>query len=76
MSMTRQERRKPQILKASRKRRIAAGSGTSVQDVNRLLKQHQQMQTMMKRMGKMGGRGMGGLPPGVLPPGMRPGRPG
>ena len=76
MSMTPHERRRPQILKASRKRRVAAGSGTTVQEINRLLKQHLQMQTMMKRMGKMGGRGMGGLPAGMLPPGMPPGRPG
>ena len=56
-SMTRQERRKPDILKASRKKRIAAGSGTRVEDVNRLLKMHRQMADMMKAMGK----GKGGL---------------
>ena len=75
-SMTPKERRQPQILHASRKKRIAAGSGTQVQDVNKLLKQYQQMQTMMKRMKKAGGlkklmgRGMPSMPPGGLPPGM------
>ena len=53
-SMTPDERRKPDIIRGSRKRRIAAGSGTQVQDVNRLLKQFDQMQKMMKRMGKGG----------------------
>ena len=70
-SMTPKERRNADLLNASRKRRIAAGSGTSVQDVNRLLKQHKQMQDMMKRMKKAGGIqnlfGRGGLPPGLLP---------
>jgi signal recognition particle subunit SRP54 len=57
-SMTPEERRNPKILKASRKRRIAAGSGTTVQDVNALLKQFQEMQRMMKQMqGGRGGRG-------------------
>lgn len=51
-SMTPKERRNPDLLQASRKRRIASGSGTQVQDVNRLLKQFMQMQTMMKRFGK------------------------
>jgi signal recognition particle subunit SRP54 len=55
-SMTKAERRNPEILKASRKKRIAAGSGTSVQEVNRLLKQFDDMSTMMKRMNKMGGQ--------------------
>ena len=70
-SMTPKERRFPAVIKGSRKRRIAAGSGTQVQDVNRLLKQFTQMQKMMKRMKKKGGmaklmRGMGGgLPPGL-----------
>ena len=50
-SMTREERRHPDVLKASRKKRIAAGSGTKVEDVNRLLKQHRQMADMMKAMG-------------------------
>ena len=50
-SMTRTERRNPDVLKASRKKRIAAGSGTKVEDVNRLLKQHRQMADMMKSLG-------------------------
>jgi signal recognition particle subunit SRP54 len=54
--MTVAERRNPDLLKASRKKRIAAGSGTSVQDVNKLLKQFDDMSTMMKRMNKMGGQ--------------------
>ena len=58
LSMTRNEREKPDVLNASRRKRIAAGSGTTVQDVNRLLKQFQDMQTMMKRMQKLGGKGM------------------
>ncbi len=81
-SMTPQEREFPQIIKGSRKRRIARGSGTQVQDVNRLLKQFTQMQKMMKKM-KGGGlakmmRGMkgrfpgGGMPPGGMPPGGLP----
>ncbi|NKD85804.1 signal recognition particle protein [Haematospirillum jordaniae] len=56
LSMTPTERRKPDLLKASRKRRIAAGSGVTVADVNRLLKQYQQMADMMKQMRKMGGK--------------------
>jgi signal recognition particle subunit SRP54 len=52
-SMTRQERLKPQLLNGSRRRRIARGSGTTVQDINRLVKQFQQMQKMMKRMNRM-----------------------
>ena len=60
-SMTLKERRNPQIIKASRKRRIAAGSGTQVQDVNALLKQFREMQRMMKQMGKGRGRGLGNL---------------
>ena len=54
-SMTPQERRFPGIIKGSRKRRIAAGSGTQIQDINRLLKQMNQMQKVMKRMKKRGG---------------------
>jgi signal recognition particle subunit SRP54 len=54
-SMTRQERRDPRILNGSRRRRIAAGSGRGVPDVNRLLKQYLQMQQAVKKMGKMGG---------------------
>jgi signal recognition particle subunit SRP54 len=67
-SMTPKERRNPQILHASRKRRIAAGSGTAVPEVNKLLKQYQQMQTMMKRVKKMGHKQFmaRGLPPGPL----------
>ena len=57
-SMTKKERRKPDILNTSRKRRIATGSGTTVQEVNRLLKQFGQMQKMMKQVKKMG---MGGM---------------
>ena len=69
-SMTAQERRHPGVIKGSRKRRIALGSGTQVQDVNRLLKQFMQMQKMMKRMRKKGGmsRMMQGLR-GQMPPG-------
>jgi signal recognition particle subunit SRP54 len=55
-SMTIAERRNPDLLKASRKKRIAAGSGTSVQEVNKLLKQFDDMSTMMKRMNKAGGQ--------------------
>jgi signal recognition particle subunit SRP54 len=74
-SMTPLERRKPDLLNGSRKRRITDGSGTQIQDLNRLLKQHKQMSKMMKKMGKKGGmanlmRGMGGMmPPGGMPPG-------
>jgi signal recognition particle subunit SRP54 len=57
-SMTVKERRAPEIIKASRKKRIAAGSGTSVPDVNRLLKQFDDMSAMMKRMGKLGQKGL------------------
>jgi len=71
-SMTAHERSHPAVIKGSRRRRIAAGSGTQVQDVNRLLKQHLQMQKMMKKMSKggmarmlrglQGRKGMQGLP--------------
>ena len=70
-SMTPKERRKPDILNGSRKRRIAAGSGTQVQDVNRLLKQFDQIQRMMKQMRKGGGiqrllqQFKGRMPPGM-----------
>ncbi|HEY1095936.1 MAG TPA: signal recognition particle protein [Alphaproteobacteria bacterium] len=57
-SMTAKEKRNPDILNASRKRRIASGSGTTVQSLNQLLKQHQQMQDMMKRLRKMGKTGL------------------
>ena len=72
LSMTPGERGNPNVIHASRKRRIAAGSGTSVQDVNRLLKQHKQMSDMMKKVNKMGKKGLlrGGLP--GLPQGMFP----
>ena len=68
-SMTPQERRKPDLLKASRKRRIAAGAGVSVQEVNRIITQFEQMQKMMKMM-KGGGlakmmKGMKGMLPGM-----------
>lgn len=72
-SMTPQERRFPDIIRGSRKRRIAAGSGTEVQDINRLIKQFTQMQKMMKKLSGRGGmmkmmRGLKGmLPPGSLP---------
>ncbi len=55
LSMTPEERRRPEIIKGSRKRRIANGSGTQIQDVNRLLKQFSQMQKMMKQMNRKGG---------------------
>jgi signal recognition particle subunit SRP54 len=55
-SMTKAERANPDILKASRKKRVASGSGTSVQEVNKLLKQFDDMSTMMKRMNKAGGQ--------------------
>lgn len=80
-SMTPTERRNPDILSGSRKRRITMGSGTQIQDLNRLLKQHKQMAKMMKKMkgggmaqmmrglgGMMGGGG--GMPPGGMPPGL------
>jgi signal recognition particle subunit SRP54 len=79
-SMTPRERLNPELLNGSRKRRITQGSGTQIQDLNRLLKQHKQMQKMMKKMkgggmanmmrglggmqGKMGPGGMPGMPPG------------
>ena len=69
--MTKKEREKPSIIDAKRKRRIAAGSGTKVEDVNQLLKQFDGMQKMMKQMGFKGGKkrkfpkfpmgGMGGM---------------
>jgi signal recognition particle subunit SRP54 len=62
-SMTKKERRNPDILKASRKKRVAAGAGATVQEVNRLLKQFDDMSVMMKRMSKLGQKGLmrGGL---------------
>jgi signal recognition particle subunit SRP54 len=75
-SMTPGERHYPDSINGSRKKRIAGGSGTQIQDINRLLKQHRQMQKMMKKLGKKGGmtnmmRGMGGMmqPPGAGFPG-------
>ena len=65
LSMTKREREKPDIINPSRKRRIAAGCGMRVEDVNRLLKQYDTMRQLMKRMnsaGKKGGRGMPGFP--------------
>ena len=76
LSMTVQERRKPELLDARRRRRIAAGSGVSVTEVNDLLQRFQQMRKMMKNMGKMKkmlgrmGGGMPGMPPGGRMPGM------
>ncbi|MTJ81805.1 MAG: signal recognition particle protein [Telmatospirillum sp.] len=72
LSMTRAERKNPDLIKASRKRRIAAGAGVSIQDVNRLLKQYQQMADVMKKVSKLGKKGLmrHGLP-GLLPPGGR-----
>lgn len=71
-SMTPHERRFPDVIKNTRKRRIAAGSGTQVQDVNRLMKQHLQMKKMMKKFSKKGGmqKMMQGLKGGGLPPGL------
>jgi signal recognition particle subunit SRP54 len=77
-SMTPAERRNPDIISGSRKRRIAAGSGTQIQDIGRVIKQHKQMQKMMKKVTGKGGmakmmRGLGGLGGGggggMLPPG-------
>lgn len=68
-SMTPKERANPKLLHASRKKRIAAGSGTSVQEVNKVLKQHMQMAKMMKQVQKMGKKGklpnFPGMPPGM-----------
>ena len=86
-SMTARERAKPELINAKRKIRIAKGSGTTVQEVNKLLKMHQEMSTMMKRLKKMGGLGklaamfgkgglegaVDGMAPGALPPGGLPG---
>jgi len=79
-SMTPQERRFPDVIRGSRKKRIAMGSGTQIQAVNRLLKQHMQMQKMMKKMGKGGmakmmrkmGQMKGQMPPGTFPGGKMP----
>ncbi len=72
-SMTRGERKNPDMIKASRKKRIASGSGVTVQDVNKLLKQFDDMTTMMKRMTKMGQKGLMRQGLGaLLPQGRRP----
>lgn len=75
LSMTKAERKNPDIIKASRKKRIAAGSGVEVHDVNKLLKQYEQMASMMKKMGRGGGFGglasmMKNVPFGKFPGGM------
>ena len=73
-SMTKQERGDPDLINGSRRKRIAAGAGVEVSEVNKLLKMHRQMADMMKKMGK-GGRmpqmpgGMGGMFGGGMPPG-------
>ncbi len=70
-SMTKIERRRPEIIKSSRKKRIAAGSGRTIQEVNRLLKQFDQMQTMMRKFAKQGGmKGLMNMMRGKLPKGM------
>jgi signal recognition particle subunit SRP54 len=70
-SMTPHERRFPDVIKGSRKRRIAMGSGVQIQDVNRLLKQFTQMQKMMKKMAKGGMAKMMRSMKGRMPPGMQ-----
>src|SRR4051794_16859435 len=86
-SMTAKERARPEVINAKRKIRIAKGSGTTVQEINKLLKMHQEMATAMKRLKKMGGLGklaamfgkgglegaLGGLAPGAMPAGGLPG---
>jgi signal recognition particle subunit SRP54 len=80
LSMTQAERTKPDVINGSRRKRIAAGAGVEVSEVNKLLKMHRQMSDMMKKMGRMGGKltaGLSGLMGGgmpQLPPGMMPGR--
>jgi signal recognition particle subunit SRP54 len=72
-SMTKAERRNPDLMKASRKERVARGAGLEVQDVNRLLKMHRQMADMMKKMGRMGGKkGMRGMLGQMMGKGMPP----
>jgi signal recognition particle subunit SRP54 len=84
-SMTQRERRVPKLLNASRKKRVAAGSGTTVQDINKLLKMHRTMADMMKKMSKGkgglaamfgGGGGMPEMPEGMDPGAAPPGLPG
>jgi signal recognition particle subunit SRP54 len=75
-SMTRAERKNPKLLNASRKKRVASGSGTSVQEINRLVKMHRQMADMMKAMGKKRGilsQMFGGGPPPEMPAELPPG---
>lgn len=82
-SMTKRERANPQLLQASRKKRIAKGAGMEVSDLNKLMKMHRQMSDMMKKMGKMGKGGMlkqamkgmmgkGGMDPAAMAQGMDP----
>ena len=79
-SMTKEERKRPELMAANRKKRIARGAGVEVSEINKLLKMHRQMADMMKKMGKKGGmkgmaaamKGMGmggGMPPGAIPQG-------
>jgi signal recognition particle subunit SRP54 len=68
LSMTPKERRNPDVIHASRKKRIASGSGVHVQDVNKLLKQHADMLKMMKRVNKLGEKGMMRSLGGMMPP--------
>jgi signal recognition particle subunit SRP54 len=83
-SMTMKERERPELLNAKRKKRVAAGSGTEVQDVNKLLKMHQEMGRAMKQIRKMGGLkglgallgGGGGMGGGTIPGAPPPGLPG
>ena len=63
LSMTKYERNKPKIINGSRKKRIAAGSGTSISDINKILKQHRKMSDMMKKLSK---KGMGSIDPNIL----------
>ena len=69
-SMTPHERKFPAVIKGSRKRRIATGSGVQIQDVNKLMKQHLQMSKMMKKMSKGGMKNMMRGLKGRMPPGM------
>ena len=68
LSMTPAERARPQIINPSRKKRIAAGCGMKVEDVNRLLRQFEQMQKMVKQMKGGKGKRRGMMPPGFMPP--------
>ncbi|AZI41900.1 signal recognition particle protein [Deinococcus psychrotolerans] len=74
-SMTMKERRNPKILNASRRKRVAAGAGTQVSEINKLVKMHEQMKDMMKMLQRMsGGKGMGALGGGMKGAGMKGGR--